>query len=1006
MKNIFEEKFKKEYAKLNARQKEAVDWIEGPVMVVAGPGTGKTEILALRIGNILKKTDTPPDAVLCLTFTNSGVRAMRERLSEYMGTEGERVLVSTFHSFVLRHLLEKYYHLLDFKLEPKILSDEEAVLLCDEILRNRDWEHIRPRGNPEMYFSGLKQLISVLKRARLSPEEFMQRVEEEIQDIKNDPENISSRGQSKGKIKKEAEKKMESLERTKEVVEFYRLYEEQKRESGLVDYDDVLEYAVQLVEEFEEVRAEVRENYQYVLVDEHQDSSGVQNAFLSAVWREVEKPNIFVVGDDRQLIYGFSGASLSYFEEFSDIFKGTKLITLTENYRSARPILALAEDLLKSKLSPEGLSSAVGEKAEIVLGEYAYPRDEIIGAGLYFKKLFEKEKAKPEECAILVPRNYQVRDAVTILENMGIPASAGKNLSLFEAQAARSLLLVLSIIAAPYDSILLSESLLDRASRIMPMQAHKFLKNIRPEKLSIEEMRQNGKMENKTETLFGKERISEWGETLFRWVDEFGAESLTHAVSSVGRELLINRAQSHEELLRNVEVVRTFLRLAEHFSESRKNPKLADFLSYLKRLDSYGSHISLSAFESGRGVRVMTLHKSKGLQYRAVWIAHMNQEILMSEKRTPFTLPEKVKGYIQERSAADAKRELYVAITRAKEFCLISYAREDYRGSELEPAEMIVQLPEKHFQKKNAEETEKEILAQGPASYVPANPVSFNKDDLEEVRKFVKENYFHTKISVTLLNNFFECPWKWYFRSFLKLPERKTKSLALGSAVHAVIEAILKNKQMLGEEIIIKKLEEVIQKEDAQATLAERSKMLGQAKKAISRFARDFYPKLSKEYLSERPLSFRDPSFPELLMYGKLDLSERTGPGEITVTDFKTGAAKTKGTIEKLDEENRLSGHMRQLSMYSYLVRGAEKGTEVALSRLFYLEAPEGDRNAIYETKITGEQIDLLLRDIKDYREWLKSGEWTERPCYNKLYGRGEVCQYCRLAEIYRSDLK
>ncbi len=155
----------------------------------------------------------------------------------------------------------------------------------------------------------------------MTPEIFLQEVDKEIENLKQDPESISSRGESKGKIKKEIEKRIESLERTKEVVEFYRLYEEIKKEKGFMDYDDVLEYAVKIVESSDDARDDIRETYQYILIDEHQDSNGVQNQFLKAVWQETEKPNIFVVGDDRQLIYGFSGASLSYFEEFETIVK-------------------------------------------------------------------------------------------------------------------------------------------------------------------------------------------------------------------------------------------------------------------------------------------------------------------------------------------------------------------------------------------------------------------------------------------------------------------------------------------------------------------------------------------------------------------------------------------------------------------------------------------------------------------------------------------------------------
>jgi len=271
---------------LNTEQKRAVETIDGPVMVVAGPGTGKTQVLALRIAHILQKTDVGADSVLSLTFTRSGVTAMRDRLEHYVGSDARKVHIATFHSFA-GDLVEKYFSLLDFDTLPELIDDTQSVLLVDELLHNYEWEYIRPRTNPGQYFGDLKQLISLLKRERMTPAVFLDEVEKEILALKEDPESISSRGESKGQLKKEIEKKIESLFRTREVVAFYRLYEEIKKDRALMDYDDVLEYAVSLVEQSEEVRDELRELYQYVLVDEHQDSSGVQNAFLQAVWKGI-----------------------------------------------------------------------------------------------------------------------------------------------------------------------------------------------------------------------------------------------------------------------------------------------------------------------------------------------------------------------------------------------------------------------------------------------------------------------------------------------------------------------------------------------------------------------------------------------------------------------------------------------------------------------------------------------------------------------------------------------
>ncbi|MCF7834201.1 MAG: ATP-dependent helicase [Candidatus Pacebacteria bacterium] len=995
-----QDNFEEEYKKLNKFQKEAVDTIDGPVMVVAGPGTGKTQVLALRIGNILKQTDTPPSSILCLTFTNSGVRAMQKRLHKYIGGDATKVSVSTFHSFAINQLIQKHYHKLDFEKEPKILSDDEAVFLIDEILHDGDWKHISPRANPEMYFEELKHLISTLKREGIAPDKFKEIIEVEIENIKDDPDNISSRGESKGKLKKDSEKKIESLERTLEVVSFYEVYEEKKKALARLDYDDVLSYAVLLVKKYEDVRADIQEEYLYVLVDEHQDSSGVQNDFLKAVWGSEEKPNIFVVGDDRQLIYGFSGASLSYFEEFVQIFKDTKLITLIESYRSAPVILSLAENILKSSIAEGKLKSTIDIKGEIHLSGYAYPRDEVLGAGLFFKQKID-EGVKPEECALLVPRKYQVRNAINLLENMGIKTSSGKEISLFELPETKSFLRILGIIIDPNDFILLSESILDKFSEVPYLEGHKFLKSLaKLEKITLEDIKK-GEIEHKN-SLFGEGNVSKWGMKLSGIVEEFSHESVVNIVAGVGKRLMIDNVKDHNELLRNVEVVRTFTHLAELFQERSKAPSLTEFITYIKRLESYGNHIPLASFGSNNGVQVMTLHKSKGLEYRFVWVAHMNEEVIMSGKKNAFTLPEKIKEHLKERDEMDAKRELYVAVTRAKEHCTLSYSDNDYRGRELSLANIINELTEVDFVKKNVEDTESELLALGPEIYIPENQKPL-RVGLEELKEFVRENYADVKVAVTLLNNFFDCPWKWYFRSFLKLPELKSKSSALGSAVHSTIDFILKNKKVLKGDELEAKLEEYIKKDNIDLSKREIQKLVNDGKEIMQDFLNGFYKNISKEYLTERPLSFHDSRFAHLLMYGRIDLSEELNGSEkkqYIVTDFKTGSVKTKGVIEKIDEEGRLSPHMRQLTMYSYLFEGATSG-KVMLSRLLYLEASQNDKNATYETNISNEQIDLLVRDITEYDNLLKTGEWVHRPCNFTPFGKEKECQYCKMAKIY-----
>lgn len=983
--------FQDEYKKLNKAQKEAVEAIDGPVMVVAGPGTGKTQVLALRIANILTKTDTKADGVLCLTFTNSGVRAMRARLLGLIGSTANDISISTFHSFAGK-IVEEFFHVLDLPAPPELLDEAGSVLLVDEILESGEWAYLRPRGDASKYFRDIKSLISILKRESISPSDLLASVSRDIEFLENDESSISTRGASKGKLKKEVESKITSLHRTEEIVQFYEEYERLKAERNLSDYDDVLKHALAIIESSEDAKADLCERYQYVLVDEHQDSSGVQNKILQAIWGDTELPNIFVVGDDRQLIYGFGGASIEYFNDFKNLFGKAKCITLVENYRSTQAILNTADTMLASVLTKEVLRSNTKAHHKLGLVECAYPRDEIIYCAQQIQSQID-QGMDPNEIAILVPKNYQVKSAVQILRDAGLSVASGDNLNLFDVPEARTFLNILKIVHDPYDSVALGEVMFDRIFSIPPLEAHKFLFNVDSRNLSVNDLLQTGEKN----LLSSLDPISALGAELQAFINAKSDRNVYELIQYVGEKLLLDSAHDHDELIRRVEVVRTMLHLAlavrERSERSRTEFTLATFLDFITRLQSYGQDLPLAVFDSDSGIKVMTLHSSKGLEFEYVWIAHMDERNLTKGKSMPFTLPSDVSERIEEKDEQVVKRQLYVALTRAKKFCTFSYSRASLSGAENELAHIIAELPESAFDRKSVEQTEQEIVAYNPKSFVVSHKGQSPEFTIKDLQKVVADEYMHTRVSVTMLNNFFECPWKWYFRNLLRLPEVMSESLVFGNVVHGSIEQILKKSTKKIDEIIA----DQIHKQNIYDPLVFK-RLASDAKSVLVIWVKVRQPEIAKTYESERSVSYHDKQFPNLTFYGKIDLTERIGKGLVKVTDFKTGKPKTKSEIEKRNEDDRMSDYMRQLAMYSYLIHGAEEGTEVAESQLEFVEK----ENSIYKTKITDEEIDLLVRDIREYDDALKSGEWTERECQFEGYGKKVDCPHCKRAEIYR----
>ena len=955
--------FGEKYKNLNKAQKEAVDTIDGPVMVVAGPGTGKTQILALRIANILQKTDIKADGILCLTFTNSGVDAMKERLNRYIGKSGEKVNIFTFHSFGMK-IIEEHFKVLRLTAAPKLLEDTDRAIFFDQILRDNDWEYLRPRGNPMRYFQDLKSLISLLKRGRITLKEFSKSIDKEVADL----------GESK--FKKDA-KRSESLERTKEVIIFIDLYEKKKKEKNVLDYDDILESLLKIVEVSNEAASLIRERYLYILIDEHQDSSRVQNEFLTSVWAAVERPDIFVVGDDRQLIYGFSGASIEYFAGFKKTCPDAKLITLVDNYRSTQVILDASHALLQSVLSDQKLKSQNKEKHIIRLFEADNPEEEIYAALIDIKEKIKKG-INSNDCAILVPKNRQVRRALELLHEGGVPVGTLEALSLFDQEETQALIRVLKIINNG-DITSLALSFFDKISGIEPLSAHAFIVSQNMREFSFE------KISEKVPTLFSADNnVEKWIRELIKWKDDSKDNDLKSLIQIIGQELFENENRE-KKIISGKEILDTVLGLLIREEEKNPNITFTQFVSYLEKLEFYNEHIPILT-TSSEGVKVLTMHSSKGLEFDYVWIAHMDEKSLVGGRHMGFTLSESIAEGVEERDIDAIKRKLYVAITRAKRFCTLSYSKESLKGGSQELARVIANLPPQVFKKEKAQALKKKI---------------HKNTNLSHLAKLVKDKYKDRYVSVSLLNNFFECPWKWYFENLLQLPKDKIEVLEFGIAVHASIDRILKMKNIPTpgevEDIVT---EEVLKREFEDSR--ERMRIGKEILSVVLSWTENRLKEIKFSRKTEESIAIKDNDYPHLKIYGKIDLIENLNGKEVRVTDFKTGGVRKKFEIEKLDEEGRMSGNLRQLAMYSFLInQSPEWKVSVSESRLEFLEAKD-EKESFYERIITEKEIRLLKKDIADYDESVKNGRWLERECRYNSYGKNTECEYCRMAEIYK----
>ncbi|GEM_PF-44950 len=458
----YNEGFLREIERLNPAQREAVDTIEGPVLVIAGPGTGKTHILAARIGNILLRTDAQPHNILCLTFTDAGVQAMRQRLLSLIGPDAHKVHVFTFHSFcntIIQGNLDLFGRR---ELEP--LSDLERVEIIRQLMDELPWQHPLRRGRADGYFyeNHLQNLFRRMKSEHWKADFVLKKIDEYLADLPNREEFIykQNRGNvKKGDLKTAAiEDERMKMERLRSAVQLFERYEKLMHDSRRYDYEDMILWVLRAFRDFPNLLARYQEQYLYFLLDEYQDTNGAQNEILQRLTEFWDAPNIFIVGDDDQSIYEFQGARLKNISDFyhthhSDL----KVVVLTENYRSSQHILDSSGALIEknqlrilNNLKDLGLDKLLiarhAEFAKLPLRPVVtcYPNrlQEEVAISEQLEKLMG-EGFPLDEVAVIFAKHKQAKRLMAILGKKGIPFQTRQSVNALDLPLVQNLRLLL-----------------------------------------------------------------------------------------------------------------------------------------------------------------------------------------------------------------------------------------------------------------------------------------------------------------------------------------------------------------------------------------------------------------------------------------------------------------------------------------------------------------------------------------------------------------------------------
>jgi DNA helicase-2/ATP-dependent DNA helicase PcrA len=433
----YKQKFDSILLELNQQQLKAVNAIDGPVLVIAGPGTGKTQILASRIANILVETDTLPENILCLTYTDAGTVAMRKRLLSFIGPDAYRVAIHTFHSFC-NMVIQENLDVFGFRnLDP--IDELEQIQVLRAIIDDLPKNHPLKRYTGEEYFETdrMKSLFDIMKREDWSPEFLTEKIDSYCKELEFSDEYIYKKAGTrkdgtkfvKGDINTDKlNEELRKMELLKAAANSFNDYNERLKELKRYDFNDMILWVIKEFKKNSGLLASYQERFLYFLVDEFQDTSGSQNELLEALINYWDKPNVFAVGDDDQSIYRFQGANVENVIQFQKQFsEDIVVVPLEENYRSTQIILNLSSHLIKNNKA-----RILEEKTLLAKGKNANDLTYTPSIWSCYNSLHEasavsnlilelqKNGTQLNEIAVLYKNHAQSNDIIKFLQQKGI----------------------------------------------------------------------------------------------------------------------------------------------------------------------------------------------------------------------------------------------------------------------------------------------------------------------------------------------------------------------------------------------------------------------------------------------------------------------------------------------------------------------------------------------------------------------------------------------------------
>ncbi len=938
--------FEERLSKLNPEQKLAVETMDGPVMVIAGPGTGKTEILTMRIANILKSEKAKPDQILALTFTESGAVAMRRRLASLVGQAAYRVRISTFHGFANGVIGDYPEHFPDV-IGASSITEIDQVKILRNVIDKENLSELRPFGDRYYYLTKILSSINELKRQGVSPKAFAEIIARDRMDFDKIDDLIWEKGAHKGKMKGKYADRLKHIERNAELATVYAAYQKALKAAKQYDYSDMIMQVMAALETNGDLLQSLQERFQYFLVDEHQDTNDAQNKIIELLVGGGEEtktgstgPNLFVVGDEKQAIFRFQGASLENFLYFRAQFPSVKLIRLVNNYRSTQAILNAAEAISprESKLAAKaGHDEFPAEIAALPSADIEY----------YFvarriKTLIQKG-VDAAEIAVLYRDNRDAAPLARILEKEGVPFAMESDQDVLGDDDIQKLLKILRAVEHFGQDPKLFEAMHVDFLNIPPIDIYT---------LSVFAKRNSRKMYDvlRSRALLDQASV-ESAEACLRlyanlqnWKRYVDNRPALDAFEAIVRESgFLASLIDHPSATEKIGKLHAFYDLLKSLSERDRNYRLGGFFAYIDLMIEHDVALKSNAAVQLPGrIHLMTAHRSKGLEFEYViivnaaagkWGARTRREhiklpkgIYRTTEKTGSTGPRLRKDdrgedadedeEIDTDDDADERNVFYVALTRAKKQVLITYAFRNRDGREQLATPFVTEFPPGILKLVDTTAIEQEFAAHPEIEFAPA-PVRI--PELKD-KEFVNQLFETQGISVTALNNYLECPWQYFYRNLVRIPEAPNKHLCFGNAVHGALKSyfdVLSGGEDPGKSYLVQRFEECL----AETPLAEfeYEEALQKGRTALAAYYDHYKGTWNPRTATERRMEgIKIDDIPVNGMIDKIEF-EDGADNRVSVVDYKTGEPKSRASVEGTIKSSN-GNYKRQLVFYKLLL--------------------------------------------------------------------------------------